>query len=58
VYSVEIIEELAQRAEQRLGRLGYTNIELKLGNGYYGWSEHAPFDKIIVTVAPDLIPPR
>jgi protein-L-isoaspartate(D-aspartate) O-methyltransferase len=57
VYSVEIIEELARQAEQRLGRLGYTNIELKLGNGYYGWPEHAPFDKVIVTAAPDLIPP-
>src|SRR5512132_2066491 len=57
VYSVEIIEELAQQAEQRLRRLGYTNIELKLGNGYYGWPEHAPFDKVIVTAAPDLIPP-
>ena len=57
VYSVEIIEELARQAEQRLGRLGYANIELKLGNGYYGWPEYAPFDKIIVTAAPDLIPP-
>jgi protein-L-isoaspartate(D-aspartate) O-methyltransferase len=57
VYSVEIIEELARQAKQRLGRLGYTNIELKLGNGYYGWPEHAPFDKVIVTAAPDLIPP-
>ena len=57
VYSVEFIEELARQAEQRLDRLGYTNIELKLGNGYYGWPEHAPFDKIIVTAAPDLIPP-
>ena len=57
VYSVEIIEELAQQAEQRLRRLGYTNIELKIGNGYYGWPEYAPFDKIIVTAAPDLIPP-
>ena len=57
VYSVEIIEELAQQAEQRLRRMGYTNIELKLGNGYYGWPEHAPFDKVIVTAAPDLIPP-
>jgi protein-L-isoaspartate(D-aspartate) O-methyltransferase len=57
VYSVEIIEELAQQAKERLGRLGYTNIELKLGNGYYGWPEHAPFDKVIVTAAPDLIPP-
>jgi protein-L-isoaspartate(D-aspartate) O-methyltransferase len=57
VYSVEIIEELAQQAEQRLGRLGYTNIELKIGNGHYGWPEYAPFDKVIVTAAPDLIPP-
>ena len=57
VYSVEIIEELARQAEQRLRRLGYKNIELKLGNGYYGWPEHAPFDKVIVTAAPDLIPP-
>jgi protein-L-isoaspartate(D-aspartate) O-methyltransferase len=58
VYSVEIIEELARQAEQRLGRLGYTNIELKIGNGYYGWPEYAPFDKIIVTAASDLIPPQ
>jgi protein-L-isoaspartate(D-aspartate) O-methyltransferase len=57
VYSVEIIEELGRQAEQRLARLGYENIELKLGDGYYGWPEHAPFDKIIVTAAPDLIPP-
>jgi protein-L-isoaspartate(D-aspartate) O-methyltransferase len=57
VYSVEIIEELGRQAEQRLRRLGYTNIELKLGDGYYGWPEYAPFDKVIVTAAPDLIPP-
>ena len=57
VYSVEIVEELGRQAQQRLARLGYTNIEFKLGNGYYGWPEHAPFDKIIVTAAPDLIPP-
>jgi protein-L-isoaspartate(D-aspartate) O-methyltransferase len=57
VYSIEIIEELAQQAKQRLGRHGYTNIELKVGNGYRGWPEHAPFDKVIVTAAPDLIPP-
>jgi len=56
VYSVEIIEELAGQAKGRLGRQGYTNIEFKLGNGYYGWPEHAPFDKMIVTAAPDLIP--
>jgi protein-L-isoaspartate(D-aspartate) O-methyltransferase len=57
VYSVEIIEELARQAKQRLGLMGYTNIELKLGDGYYGWPEYAPFDKVIVTAAPDLIPP-
>ena len=57
VYSVEIIDELAQQAVQRLKRQGYTNIELRVGNGYSGWPEHAPFDKVIVTAAPDLIPP-
>jgi protein-L-isoaspartate(D-aspartate) O-methyltransferase len=56
VYSVERIEELATQAKQRLGR--YHNIEFKIGNGYYGWPEHAPFDKVIVTAAPDLIPPE
>ena len=57
VYSVEIVEELAQEARARLKRLGYKNIELKLGDGYYGWPEHAPFDKMIVTAAPELVPP-
>jgi protein-L-isoaspartate(D-aspartate) O-methyltransferase len=57
VYSVEIIDELAQRAIQRLKRQGYTNVEVRLGNGYAGWPKHAPFDKVIVTAAPDLIPP-
>ena len=57
VYTVEIIDELAQRAVQRLKREGYTNIEVRIGNGYFGWPKHAPFDKIIVTAAPDLIPP-
>jgi protein-L-isoaspartate(D-aspartate) O-methyltransferase len=57
VYSVEIIEELARQAKRRLGQQGYTNVELKVGNGYHGWPEHAPFDKVIVTAAPDLIPP-
>jgi protein-L-isoaspartate(D-aspartate) O-methyltransferase len=57
VYSIEIIEELGREAKQRLNRQGYTNIELKIANGYHGWSEHAPFDKVIVTAAPDLIPP-
>jgi protein-L-isoaspartate(D-aspartate) O-methyltransferase len=57
VYTVEIIDELAQQAEQRLKREGYTNVEVRVGNGYFGWPEHAPFDKVIVTAAPDLIPP-
>jgi protein-L-isoaspartate(D-aspartate) O-methyltransferase len=57
VYSIEIIEELASGARQRLARAGVANVEIRVGNGYHGWSEHAPFDKIIVTAAPDLIPP-
>jgi len=57
VYSIEIIEELAREAKQRLRRQGCSNIELKIANGYHGWSQHAPFDKVIVTAAPDLIPP-
>ena len=57
VYSIEIIEELGRQAKQRLQRQGCTNVELKIANGYSGWSEHAPFNKVIVTAAPDLIPP-
>ena len=57
VYSIEIIEELAREAQQRLRRQGCSNIEIKIANGYHGWSQHAPFDKVIVTAAPDLIPP-
>jgi protein-L-isoaspartate(D-aspartate) O-methyltransferase len=57
VYSVEILEELATAADRRLKRLGYTNVEVHVGNGYYGWAAHAPYDKIIVTAACELIPP-
>jgi len=57
VYSVEIIDVLAQGAVQRLKGQGYTNVAVRVGNGYSGWPEHAPFDKVIVTAAPDLIPP-
>jgi protein-L-isoaspartate(D-aspartate) O-methyltransferase len=57
VYSVEIIDDLARRAIQRLKRQGYTNVGVRVGNGYAGWPEHAPFDKVMVTAAPDLIPP-
>ena len=56
VYSVDIIEELGLGADRRLKRLGYENIAIKILNGYYGWPEHAPYDKIIVTAATELIP--
>jgi protein-L-isoaspartate(D-aspartate) O-methyltransferase len=56
VYSIEIIEELAQEARDRLARLGYLAIQLRNGDGYYGWSDQAPFDAIIVTAAPDHVP--
>jgi protein-L-isoaspartate(D-aspartate) O-methyltransferase len=57
VYSVELLEELAVQARTRLARGGYRNITLHQGNGYHGWSAHAPYEKVIVTAAPDLIPP-
>ena len=57
VYSIEIVESLARRAKRTLRRLGYDNIHTKLGDGFQGWPEHAPFDKIIVTCSPASIPP-
>lgn len=57
VYTIELIEELAARARQRLARRGCANVEIRVGNGALGWPERAPFDKIIVTAAPELIPP-
>jgi protein-L-isoaspartate(D-aspartate) O-methyltransferase len=57
VYSVELIEELALEARQRLARRGTRNVAIRVGDGRMGWPEHAPFDKIIVTAAPDLVPP-
>ena len=57
VYSVEIIAPLAESAARRLARLGYDGVDVKLGDGYYGWPEHAPFDAIIVTAAADHVPP-
>ena len=57
VYSMEIIEELGQQAKRRLRQQGCSNVELRIADGYHGWSEHAPFEKVIVTAAPDLIPP-
>jgi len=56
VYSVELIEELAVQARRRLAQQGYANIEIRVGNGRAGWPEQAPFDRIIVTAAPELIP--
>jgi len=56
VYTVEIIEELAESATELLRRLGYANVHVKHADGYYGWKEHAPYDAIIVTCAPDHIP--
>jgi protein-L-isoaspartate(D-aspartate) O-methyltransferase len=56
VYTVEIIEELHLRATETLQRLGYHNVKTRYADGYYGWEEHAPFDAIIVTAAPDHIP--
>jgi len=57
VYSIEIIESLGKQAEKRLGDLGYRNISIRIGDGYHGWREHAPFDAILVTAAPETIPP-
>jgi len=57
VYSIEIIEPLGKRAADLLNKLGYGNIESRIGDGYYGWEAHAPFDAIIVTAAADHIPP-
>ena len=57
VYSIEIIEPLATSARERLERLGYDNVTTKLGDGYYGWEAHAPFDSIIVTAAASHVPP-
>ena len=56
VYSVEIISELADRAEIALSGLGYTNVHILKADGYFGWEEHAPYDGVIVTCAPDHLP--
>lgn len=57
VYSLEIVAELAQSAQESLRRLGYSNVTVRQGDGYQGWPEHAPFDGIIVTAAAPEIPP-
>src|SRR5262245_28073309 len=57
VYTIEIIAPLAERARETLRVLGYRSIQVRTGNGYLGWPEHAPYDRIMVTAAPDDVPP-
>ncbi len=57
VFTIEIIEPLGLMAKKRLAGLGYDNVQVKIGDGYYGWEEHAPFDAIVVTAAASHIPP-
>ena len=57
VWSVEIVEEWRLAAETRLRQLGYTNVGIRIGDGSRGWAEHAPFDRIMVTAAAELVPP-
>jgi protein-L-isoaspartate(D-aspartate) O-methyltransferase len=57
VYSVEILEPLATAATERLAKFGYKNVVVRCGDGYRGWLEHAPYDVILVTAAPDEVPP-
>lgn len=56
VYSIEIVPELAEQATKRLAELGYTEVQVRQGDGYFGWEEAAPFDAILVTAAPDHLP--
>ena len=57
VYSIEIVEPLGKAAVERLAYLGYKNVDVRIGDGYYGWPEKAPFDCIMVTAAASHIPP-
>ena len=57
VYTIEIVSELGEVARANLERLGYSNVSTKISDGYEGWAEHAPFDAIIVTAAPNHVPP-
>ncbi len=57
VYTVEIVRPLGEAAAERLGRLNYENVRVKVADGFYGWKEHAPFDRIIVTCAATIVPP-
>jgi protein-L-isoaspartate(D-aspartate) O-methyltransferase len=55
-YSIEVVKELAEEAGEKLAELGYLNVVVKWGDGYKGWPEHAPFDRIIITAAPETVP--
>ena len=57
VYTIEIVEPLAERARRTLSSLGFRNVHVRTGNGYLGWAEHAPYDRVMVTAAPDEVPP-
>ncbi len=57
VYTVEIVEALGKRARQTLNEQGYDNVHIRIGDGYQGWQEHAPYDAIIVTASPSDVPP-
>jgi len=57
VFTIEIVPELGERARALLQQLGYGNIQVRVGDGYAGWPEEAPFDRIMVTAAPDHVPP-
>lgn len=57
VYSVELVQALSARAERTLAEQGYRNVHLRIGDGYAGWPEHAPYSKIVVTAAPAAVPP-
>jgi protein-L-isoaspartate(D-aspartate) O-methyltransferase len=56
VYTIEIVAPLAEQARKTLEELGYKNVRIKTGNGYLGWPEHAPYDRVMVTAAPDAVP--
>lgn len=56
VYSIEIVEALGRQARKTLERLAYHNVSVRIGDGYHGWVEHAPYDAILVTAAPETVP--
>jgi protein-L-isoaspartate(D-aspartate) O-methyltransferase len=57
VYTIEIVPQLGNTAANRLKKLGYKNVQVKVGDGYYGWKEHGPYDAIVVTAAAEFVPP-